>query len=548
MLGARLYFIQVQQAEAYKERAQANHQVAKESMFRRGKIFMQDKSGQQVPLATNKKWFSVYAVPSKIEKQAVDRVVGSLSGKLEVEESVLRKRLSKENDPYEPLTDRLSSQEANAIKSSTDHPGIKLTSSWGRFYPMEQLSARAVGFVGFEGDERAGQYGIEAAWDKTLGGEASLQNRVNAVDNIVGWTKRSLGGVQSGSDVILSLDPNISTQAREILQELVDKWDANGGQIIVTDPETGFVKAMVAVPGFNPNQYGEFASNMFLSPFHQLTFEPGSIFKAFTFAAALDSGAVTPQEKFTDTGEVKIGPEVIENYDGEARGTVTMTEVLEQSLNTGAIYAMRQVGQNLFKDYISQLRFGQKTGIRLPGEVSGDISNLDSGRPVNYATASFGQGVSVTQMQLVQAMGAVANGGNIYRPQLVRQVVHPDGGAEKFSPQRKEKVLSREATNRLTSMLVSVVENGKKARVKGYHVAGKTGTAQVASQNKPGYSADENIHTFIGYAPAYDPAFLALIKLDDPSGVRFAAQSVTPAFSDLAEFILNYYQIPPTKD
>lgn len=550
MLGARLYFIQIEKTAEYRAKAQSNQTVAKQSLFRRGEIFMQDQQEELTPLAINKQWFNIYAVPAEIKPDRLDSLARQAAELLDLDPDLVRNRLAKAGDPYEPLKQRLEEKEAKAVVKQLNSPGIRISADWGRFYPLDELSAHTVGFVGFQSARRVGQYGLEEYWDKDLQGAFSpLPSNFDALGNLVSWTKQGLTGAQSGSDLVLSLDPNISARAGDILKDLVQSRQARGGQIAIMDPQTGFLKALVAYPSFNPNQYWQYEAEKFLSPFYQLTFEPGSVFKPFTFAAALDTASINPQDTFQDPGQVRIGPETVRNFDGRSHGTVTMTEVLELSLNTGAIYVLEQTGEESFKNYLKKFGFGEKTGLRLKGETGGDISNLDSGRPINFATASFGQGISVTPIQLIRAFSAIANGGYLYRPQLVEKIVRPDGQITEFKPQLLEKVISSETASRLTAMLVSVVENGfgRKAQVPGYWVAGKTGTAQIADPEKGGYLPDEVVHTFIGYAPAYDPAFITLIKLDGPKGIRFASDSVAPAFAELAKFILNYYQIPPSR-
>lgn len=551
LIGARLYFIQVQSAPYYLKQAQANQSsAAKEQVFQRGEIFMEGELGNLVPLAINKKWYEVYAVPQKIKPDKVEELSKKLALILGMKPETILQRLNKPNDPYEPLKDGLTEQEVEALRAQVDSPGIQIAARWGRFYPLQELAAHTVGFVGFKDNQRQGQYGLEEYWDEELSGRPTLlRGTFDAFGHFIHWAAGSLTGVRQGADLILSLDANISLAAQDILKKLVKKWDAVSGQIVVIDPRTGFLKAMVAYPSFDPNRYSQYPLKSYLSPFYQLSFEPGSVFKPITFAAALEVGAISPNETFQDPGQVKIGGKTIRNFDGRSHGTVTMTRVLELSLNTGAIYVQNKIGPQVFKNYLKKFGFGKKTGIRLAGEVGGDISNLDTGRPINFATASFGQGISVTELQLVQAMSAIANGGYLYRPKLVRQIRFPDGSKKDFQPEKLEKVISSKTASQLTAMLVSVVENGfgRKASIPGYWVAGKTGTAQVARPDAPGYLEGKTIHTFLGFAPAYDPVFLALIKLDEPKGIRFASDSVAPAFAELGKFILNYYQIPPSR-
>jgi cell division protein FtsI/penicillin-binding protein 2 len=550
LIGGRLYFIQVLGSQDFQVAA-GDRQIAQTIAPKRGEIFMQDRDGGLTPLAINKKWVSVYAVPRLIGKDQAPELALRLARILGLDQEVVLRRLSKPNDPYEPLKDRLSEAEIKTL-GEIDEPGIRTSSQWGRFYPLKEVSAPVIGFLGFRNNVRVGQYGLEEWWEKELAGRAGLLRASrDSLGNLVNLPGGLFQVPQDGADLVLGLDSHISLTAQGILEDLVDKWQADSGQILVMDPKTGLFKALVSVPSFDPNYYNEYGAKSFLSPFHQLAFEPGSVFKPITFAAALDSKALTPQDTFEDPGEVKIGPETIRNSDGKAHGRVNMTQVLEQSLNTGAIFALETMGPDTFKNYLKEFRFGVKTGLDLAGEVSGDIANLDTGRPINFATASFGQGISLTSVQLIRALAAVANGGSLLKPRIVEKIIDSkDRELQAFGPQILGKVISQDTSARLTAMLVSVVENGfgRKAGVPGYWVAGKTGTAQIPDPERGGYLPDKVIHTFVGYAPAYDPAFIALIKLDGPKGVRFASDSVAPAFRKLATFILNYYEIPPERE
>ncbi|MBI5221449.1 MAG: penicillin-binding protein 2 [Candidatus Magasanikbacteria bacterium] len=294
-----------------------------------------------------------------------------------------------------------------------------------------------------------------------------------------------------------------------------------------------------------PDSYNEVEDiNYFNNPAIFYPYEPGSVFKPITMAAALDKEKVTPSATYEDTGEVKIGPYKIRNFDKKAHGIKTMTEVLELSLNTGAMFAAEQVGKEDFVKYVKNFGFGQLTGITLDTEVSGNISSLDKKGDIYYLNASFGQGITATPLQLATAFSALANGGKLIKPYIVSEIVKPDGTLVKTWPEVIRQVISPKTSNLISGMLVSVVEKGydKKAKVPGYYLAGKTGTAQIAA--KGGYSG-EVIHTFAGYGPVSNPRFVILLRLDKPQGVAFAADTLSPLFRQLANFLINYYQIPP---
>ncbi|MDD5590238.1 MAG: penicillin-binding transpeptidase domain-containing protein, partial [Candidatus Portnoybacteria bacterium] len=284
--------------------------------------------------------------------------------------------------------------------------------------------------------------------------------------------------------------------------------------------------------------------DIFLNPVTQKLFEPGSIFKPITMAAGLDTAKITPETTYVDTGAVQIGGYTIKNAAERNYGLSSMTKVLEKSINTGAVFVERQTGEENFKKYVEAFGFDRPTGIDLAGESSGNISNLKSGREINFATASFGQGIAVTPIQMASAISVIANGGKLMKPYLVDKIVYPDGQEKKTEPIMTRQVVSERTAAKLTAMLVSTVRNGyDKIKLDRYFVAGKTGTAQIPSPDG-GYS-DEYIHSFVGYAPAYDPKFLIFIKMDKPAGITFASDSLSPVFADMAQYLLNYYEVPP---
>jgi len=297
----------------------------------------------------------------------------------------------------------------------------------------------------------------------------------------------------------------------------------------------------------NFNNYWNFNPRLYLNSSVQDIYEPGSSFKPVTMAVGLDLGKIKPQTTYKDTGYVDVAGYRIRNFSDKVFNVQTMSQVLEKSINTGAMHVENLVGDDNFLDYLINMGFGQKTGIDLPGEASGNILNLYSGRKINYLTASFGQGIAVTPVQLINFYSAVANGGKLMKPYVVEKVIR-EGGTEEITKSEIMSIpISEKTSTKLKIMLVGVVDDGfDKARVKGYDVAGKTGTAQIPDKGG-GYSKDEFIHNFIGFAPAYNPKFVILVKIDRPKGINFASDSLSPAFRDIVAFLLNYYNIPPTR-
>jgi len=345
----------------------------------------------------------------------------------------------------------------------------------------------------------------------------------------------------------LTIDRNIQFTAEENLKEVVEKWKAEDGTVIIMEPKTGKILALANWPNFDPNNYSEVKNiDIFLNSATQKLFEPGSVFKPITMAAGLDTDKIGPQTTYVDEGIVKIGGYTITNANNRSYGLSSMTKVLEKSINTGAVFVQRLIGPDVFREYVNKFGFSQVTGIDLESEIAGNISNLKEGSPeINFATASFGQGIAVTPIELITALGAIANEGKLMKPYIVEKIIHPDGTETTISPEIRRQVISPQTASKLTSMLVSTVRQGyDKIKIKGYFIAGKTGTAQIPNPDRKGYS-DESTHTFVGWAPAFNPKFIILLKIDKPKGIRFASDSLAPTFAKLTQYLLNYYEIPP---
>jgi len=382
-----------------------------------------------------------------------------------------------------------------------------------RYYPLQNLAAQTIGFVGVnkDNDKPTGLYGLEKFYNTQL---------------------------IANNDLKLTLDVNLQKQAETTLDNLIKNFKATGGTIIIQKPTTGEILTLVNKPDFNPNNYSQYLVSSFLNPAVQGLYEPGSVFKIITMAAGLESGKFTPETTFFDTGSVTLNGKTIENWDKKAYGKITMTNVIEGSINTGAVWAEKTIGHDLFYNYLLKFGFGDKTGVDLPNEEKGNLSNLKSkkAQDIDFATASFGQGVAITPLELISAFSAIANGGNLMRPYLNSEL----------KPKILRKVISTTTCQKLKTMMISAVDKAEVAAIPNYQVAGKTGTAQVADSQNGGYGSDI-IDSYIGFAPANQPAFTILIKLDKPQGAPLAGVTVVPAFKDLAQFVLNYYNIPPDK-
>ena len=538
IIVARLFYIQIIKHKFYQSIARNTYQFGQTALPQRGEIFTfnkpinlevasktfdQLKKDDLSSVAINRQGNLLYAVPAQI-KQPME-TIEQIGPFLNWDEQEIKQRqekmimLANEEDLYEPLAHHLSDfswKEIEALNLS----GIKEEAEDYRFYPGDELFSHLLGFVSYKDDIAQGQYGLEEYFDQEL---------------------------TRGQNIILTLDQTIQFTARQYLLEAIDKFDAIGGTVVVMEVGTGRILALVNHPDFNPNNYGAVKDyQIFSNSAICKVYEPGSIFKVITMASALNEQKVTPNTYYQDKGSIKVGPKIITNSTGKSYGWQTMTQVLEKSLNTGAVFVAQKLKLTLFKNYISRFGFGAFTNIESVNEQKGNINNLDKKEPIYLANISFGQGISVTPIQLITAVGAIANQGKLVSPHLVEGATNLDGTISWHQPKVVKQVITSQTATDLTAMMVSVVKNGfcKSAGVSDYLVAGKSGTAQVPS--KQGDYSEDTIHSFIGFAPANQPRFVALVKLDRPQKGDFSANTVGPFFSRLASFILDYLQIPPS--
>jgi cell division protein FtsI/penicillin-binding protein 2 len=543
----RLYSLQVSAHGYYQELASDQHKMYEDLVPKRGEIFAKDGSGYY-PVAVNKDLSLAYAVPREVEDPRSE--ARDLAGILQVDENELLGKLSQSDGWYAVIKHKVENSQVEEIKRR-DIKGIYFSPETERFYPAGNFASQVVGFVGSDGQKTVGRYGLEAYWNEELQGRpGSLEQERDTGGRWISIADKQLKPAQDGANLYLTLDHTIQYRAEMAIKKSVEKFQADRGTIVVMDPKTGAVLAMASTPDFNPNDFSKVEDiSVFSNPSVSGTYECGSIFKVITMAGGLDAKTVTSETTYTDAGEVTEAGYTIKNSDLKANGVQTMTQVLEKSLNTGVIFVEKGLGNLRFFEYVKNFGFGSKTGIDTIGEVSGNISGLKEMRNINAFTASFGQGISVTPIQFIASFAAAANGGEFMKPYLVEKIAYSDGRELVTQPQAVRRVISKEASQDLARMLVSVVINGhgKRAGVPGYLVAGKTGTAQVP---KPGGGYDDNQHigSFAGFAPAYDPKFAMLVKLDNPKNVEWAESSAAPTFGEMAKFLLDYYNIEPTEE
>lgn len=526
--------------------AREQHLVNESVPAKRGKILVYDPQLKDYyPMATNVSLYSLNIVPTQIRRPELvaAKLLPYVDG---YEESDLIELMNSDKVYIPPLRRRIEADEAQEIRV-LDLDGVYLRAEEYRYFPEDDLAAHVLGFVN---RDLVGQYGVEGYFNQELSGvHGRAQVEKNPLGASIAIGNRQVINPEDGVSVVLSIDRAIQYYVEKRLEAAVTSHQATSGEVIIMEPDTGRILAMAAYPDFNPNFYNEAPIENLTNPIISQVYEPGSVFKVLTMAAGIDLGLVAPSTTYVDTGEVVVDEETIKNSDLLAHGEQTMTEVLEKSLNTGAIFVAQKLGRFQFNKYLKQFGFGVATGIGLDGELAAAVRPYRSWAEVDLATMSFGQGIAVTPIQLTAAIGAIANQGKVMQPHIVDKILYPSG-AVSVDPQVTSVAIKPQTANLISAMMVNVVErgHGQKAGVSGYRIAGKTGTAQIPSPSG-GYlkGLGSTIGTFVGFGPVENPRFVMVTRIDRPKDVVFAESSAAPLFGDIAAFLMNYWQIPPSR-
>jgi cell division protein FtsI (penicillin-binding protein 3)/stage V sporulation protein D (sporulation-specific penicillin-binding protein) len=556
LLAGRLFFIQVVNGDVYAAFAekQLGGEGFGEDIAIRGDIYFQEKDGDLVSAAAVKRGFLLALNPNFIKDadKTCQSLLDLVAGSFEFDKNLCLKKAQKKGDPFEILIHHLNEALANKIKK-LGLKGVGVYPEEWRFYPGNSLAAHVLGFVGYKGDELVGRYGLEKYYEGVLRGQKEkIENNSSFSSILLNLGRKFLNvDLEGGHGLVLTIEPRVQALLESVLDQTFAETKSESAGGIIMNPKTGEVLAMAKRPAFNPNSYGKVEDfSLFDNSLISSIFEMGSVFKPLTLAAAIDAQKITPETTYIDNGFVIVDGKRIENYDAKGRGRVDMQQVLNQSLNTGAVFVMKQLGKERFKEYMYRYGLGEKTGIDLPNEARGHLGNLDSARDVEYATASFGQGIAVTPIAFASAVSALANGGLLVKPFVVKKIILTDKTDRQISTQIKRRVLKEETSRTITRMLVKTVDQallGGTVKLRHFSVAAKTGTAQIPKKDEPGYYNDRYLHSFFGYAPAFDARFLIFLYLEKPVGVRYASQSLTHPFMNLMKFLLDYYKIPPDR-
>lgn len=545
LIAVRLYFLQVVRADDFAERAVRQYAENAASLFNRGSIFFTEKGGERVVAASQKNGFTLALDGTKITD--ADAVYRTLAPFISLSREEFLTHAEKRTDIYEEVAHRLTQETADAIVAQKV-PGVIVARERWRFYPGGARAAHALGFVGYDGDRLSGRYGLERYYEDVLGKTHSSPYQ-NFFAELLGAAR---GGASSLSgSIVTSIEPSVQSYMEQTLKAVSDRFSARETAGIVMDPKTGEILAMAAVPSFDLNAFQKEKDwRVFVNPLVENVYEFGSIMKPLTMAVGIDSGSITPETVYDDKGFQELDGKTFYNFDKKGRGRVSMQEVLNQSLNTGAAFVALKTGTENFAKYLLSFGIGDETGIDVPNEASGLVDNLKSPRQIEYATASFGQGIATTPIAMTRALSALANKGELPNPHLATRISYDLGSFSRPSFGEPKRVLAPETTETVTKMLVKVVDDallGGSEKLEHWSVAAKTGTAQIANPKGGGYYADKYLHSFFGYFPAYEPRFIVFLYTVEPKGVSFASHTLTDPFFDIAKFLLNYYAIPPDR-
>lgn len=551
VLIVRLYMLQVMQGEAYREEALGQYVRTSQDMFDRGGIYFTEKDGKQIAAASVKSGFVLAINPNKITNP--EDTYRKISPYIDIDQEYFMARAGRIDDPYEEVAHHVGEDTVNAI-DELDIPGVQFFREQWRYYTGNSLAAHVLGFVGQNENKLGltGQYGIERYWESVLVREDD-QLYVNFFAEIFSNVQGALDKdkVERKGDIVTSIEPSVQQALETVLLDIENEWHANEIAGIIINPKNGDVYALAARPTYDPNNYSD-AENLknFGNPLVENVYEMGSIIKPLAMAIGLDTGAITADTTYDDTGTKKFDTFTIGNYDGRARGIVDMQEVLNQSLNLGMAFVARQIGNEVFGERMRKYGIGEETGIDLPHEVRGLVDNLNSPRDIEYATAAFGQGIALTPIETVRALCSLGNGGYLVTPHVVQSIEYEHGGEGNVSLDDRVQVLKPETSEEITRMLVEVVDTALRdgtVKKEHYSIAAKTGTAQIAKTDERGYYDDRYLHSFFGYFPAYEPEFLIFLYHTEPKGARYASETLTKPFMELVDFLINYYEIPPDR-
>lgn len=545
----RLYFIQIVHGDEYSQKADRQFAAGGSGLFDRGAIYFTRKDGTLISAATLATGFLVAINPQTLSDPETAYAALSAVAPSALSRDAFLAAAAKKNQVYIEVAHHLSEVNGQAL-SAKDIAGVQVLRERWRYYPGGTLASQSIGIVTYgSGDTLAGRTGLEAVYDEALSrsGDSLYKNFFAELFSNVGNMLVAARDAREG-DIITSIEPEVQVRLQDDLAKVNQKYSSKESGGIIMDPATGAIIAIATYPSYDGNDLQSVAGTALGNPLVEHVHEFGSIMKPLTMTSALDAGVVTPETTYNDTGCITVNKAKLCNWDLKARGVIPMQQIIVQSLNVGASWVATELGQDKFRSYFTKL-FGTKTGIDLPNEGRSLLGNLSKPQQVGYDTASFGQGIAETPVQMIRALGAIANGGVMVTPHIATAVRLDSGIERALDWSQTVPVFGAEAARETTAMMTAVVDeklqNGQ-AKIPTMSVAAKTGTAQL-TDGHGGYYKDRFFHSFTGFFPSYSPRFIILLYTNDPQGVTYASDTLGTTFLDLTHFLIDYYAVPPDR-
>ena len=538
----RLFYWQV--ISGYHLKAEANAQYALQMTIPavRGNIVTSDG----YPLAMNADASLVYAEPKNI--QNLPLFIKGISSILETPEASLSAVLSQQERDWIPIQHKVDGEKVAAL-SALSLQGLGFEKEPKRYYPEASMAANLLGFVGLDqnGTDK-GYFGLEGFYNRELQGKpgsTKLEKDVNGAPILVGDSVEVQP--QNGSTLTLWIDRTIQQIVETRLAEGIQKYGAKEGSVVIMDPKTGGILAMASYPSYDPATYDLFDKSGYKNSIVADSYEPGSTFKALVMAKGIDEGVIKADTLMDETGPVQVDGYSIKTWDDKYHGSITMTQVLENSSNVGMVYVEQKLGKEKMLQLLHDAGVGVLTNIDLQDEATPDLRADSDWKTIDLATASFGQGIALTSIQLVRAVGALANNGTLMEPHVVKQITNSDGKTVTIAPKKIKSIFKPITAQIMTDMMVSAVDNGeaKWTKLKGYRMAGKTGTAQIPVAGH--YDPTKTIASFVGFGPAENPRFVMLVILREPQSSQWGSETAAPLFFNIAKDILFYMGVPASQ-
>jgi len=539
IISVRLFYWQVLSSYHLQTEASSQYTLQMTLPARRGEIVTADG----YPLVMNKTAYLVYAEPKNIQNPMLfSKAVADVLG---VPEASIAAKLTDRLRMWMPIQHKTGEEKTQALKK-LGLVGLGFQDEPARYYPEASLAAHLIGFVGSDQNGLdTGYFGLEGYYNRVLAGKpGSLEIEKDAAGApiLIGNSRRI--EAEHGSTLHLHIDRTIQTIAETRLIEGIEKYGAKEGTVTIMDPATGGILAMASYPSYDPKNFIDYDKTVYKNPIVASSYEPGSTFKPLIVAAAIDKGLIKATSNFDESGPVQVGDYAIRTWNNQYHGVITINQVLEYSSNVGMVYIEKLIGKDALLSFIKGLGVGKPTNVDLEDEDVPEVRSDKDWMDIDLATASFGQGIALTPLQVVRAIASIANGGWLMEPHIVASIEQASGKKSEIKPKKIKQVMSSSTAGTLTEMMVDAVDNGeaKFAKPKGYRIAGKTGTAQIPVAGH--YDTTKTIASFVGFAPADRPKFVMLVTLREPSSSQWGAETAAPLFFTIAKDIFLYLGIP----